>query len=592
MEYISRILKLLFLGVWLYGSCVFAQEQNISTAHDQNQTHSSDLLFCDTQTQLKKNDLFSNLINPKATKEFYTNYCKKTHTPAWNNSLQELSKQSQELMQSIQESYDHGLNPNKYHLEALVEYKTRMRSDDANQTLEQKYRALYRMDVVLTDAYISLAKDLYYGFTNWKQFKESKKEKNKKLLKNQEEDQNEKDDVIEWERAVKAPIYPAKELIENLAMNKIAHSLAVLSPDCQEYRRLMKSLKYYRMLHANGGWEKIPSGPTIRTQQSDNRLALIKKRLYITGELPEIENNATTLYDEPKLIDAVKLFQESHNLMNDGLIGKKTINALNISSATKISKIILNLERYRWLHQGLDQYPSYININIPAFRMQVFEHGEEVFGMKVIVGKQKRPTPVLNSKISYAVLNPTWTAPKTIVKEDILQKESMDEYLESHSMRIYSNVEGEMVEVQADDINWSDYMDKENVPFTFKADAGETNPLGEVKFIFNNNYSVFMHDTNQRDLFKNEYRALSSGCLRLGEPMRLLSYLLEKKDAIIEKEDDEEADKIVNLKKKVPVVIRYMTVSVDKNDHIYFYDDIYGFDALQKESIKDNSWML
>jgi murein L,D-transpeptidase YcbB/YkuD len=325
-------------------------------------------------------------------------------------------------------------------------------------------------------------------------------------------------------------------------------------------------------------------------EQSDERIPLIKKRLYLSGELHELENNETFLYSEPQLVDAVKSFQALHNLTQDGLIGAKTINALNIPVTSKISKIILNLERFRWLNQGMDTYQSYININIPSFQMQVFEYGKEVIAMKVIVGKKERPTPVLNSKISYAVLKPSWTAPKTIVKEDILEKANMQEYLQSHNMRVYLNLEGEMSEVNADEIDWSVYAEDEHIPYIFKADSGEANPLGEVKFIFNNRFSVYMHDTNQRYLFKNQYRALSSGCLRLNEPMKLLTYLLDTKDAIID--EQEGSDHIVNVKKKVPVVIRYMTVSVDGDNRIFFYDDIYGYDELQRDSIKENSWML
>lgn len=589
MKFFTQIVKILLLGVWLYGSSLLAQTQSITDTTEHNQTIVPDLRLCKNFKELKKSDIFLGLNSLKETREFYIDYCKHSDALAWSDESLHLNHQAKELIQSIRDSYDEGLNPNKYHLQAL-EMQLEAFNNEMYQSGEEKQHALNRIDVLLSDAYISLANDLYYGFTNWKRFKESKKEQNKKLARNNDSVKNDKEDTIEWERPVKTPIYPSKYLMTNLTLDKISDSLSSLSPDSAEYHRLKESLKYFRTLHANGGWGKIPEGPTIRIKQSDERVSLIKKRLYVSGDYHERENNETILYNEIELIDAVKSFQTRHNLTNDGLIGKKTINALNISSSSKVSKIILNMERYRWFNNGMDQYQSYIDINIPAFQMQVLEEGKEVIEMKVIVGKKKRPTPILNSKISYAVLNPTWTAPTTIVKEDILQKDNMQEYLLDHNMRVYATVDGELVEVNYDEIDWSLYSDKEYVPYVFKADAGESNPLGVVKFIFNNKYSVYMHDTNQRYLFKNEYRALSSGCLRLSEPMKLLSYLLEKKDAIIDKEED--ADFIVNLKKKVPVVIRYMTVSVDKNNLVYFYDDIYGYDALQRESIKDNSWML
>jgi murein L,D-transpeptidase YcbB/YkuD len=583
MQLLSQIIKILFMGVLLHGVALLAED----VVYDSHYTPLSESQLCRDFKELTKTNSSLQLNSFQEVKEFYNDYCKRSDTLAWSDASFRLSNQAIDLMQSVQDSYDQGLNPNKYHLSAFLMHIQTMNSD-ANQSTKQE--SLNRIDVLLSDAYITLAKDLYYGVTDWKKFKESKKEQNKKLFKNQDIPESSKEDIIEWDRAKKNSIHLSSYLEINLAANKISDSLNILSPDSQEYRRLMASLKYYRMLLGSGGWEKIPSGETIKIGQSDERLVLIKKRLYITGDLDKIENNESTLYNETKLIDAVKSFQAAHNLTQDGLIGQKTMNALNISASAKVGKIILNMERFRWLNQGMDNYEAYININIPAFLMQVLEYGNEVIGMKVIVGKKERPTPVLNSKISYAVLKPSWTAPKTIVKEDILEKGNLQEYLQSHNMRVYMNLDGEMFEVNADEIDWSLYAEAEYIPYIFKADSGEANPLGEVKFIFNNKYSVYMHDTNQPYLFQNEYRALSSGCLRLNEPMRLLAYLLDTKDAIIAEQKG--ADQIVNLKKKIPVVIRYMTVSVDKNNRIYFYDDIYGYDTLQKESLKANSWML
>ncbi|MBA3026968.1 MAG: L,D-transpeptidase family protein, partial [Sulfurimonas sp.] len=531
MQFSIRIIKILLLGVFLCGSILFGGNnilngfsEPINTINVSRQTLPNEFTLCTDFKKLEKVDVFLQLNTPQETKQFYIDYCKHADTFAWSDSSLRLNNQAIDLIQSIEDSYNEGLNPNKYHLNSFIAH-IKLMDSDANQS--SKTDSLNRIDVLLSDAYITLAKDLYYGITDWKQFKASKIEKKKKLAKNQEIVKNDKEDIIEWERAKKTPIYPAKYLAINLAENKISDSLHRLSPDAQEYRRLMESLKYYRTLYANGGWETIPSGATIRMEQTDERIPLIKKRLYLSGELHELENNETCLYSEPQLIDAVKSFQTFHNLTQDGLIGAKTINALNIPVTSKISKIILNLERFRWLNQGMDAYQSYININIPSFQMQVFEYGKEVIAMKVIVGKKERPTPVLNSKISYAVLKPSWTAPKTIVKEDILEKANMQEYLQSHNMRVYLNLDGEMSEVNADEIDWSVYAEDEHIPYIFKADSGEANPLGEVKFIFNNRFSVYMHDTNQRYLFKNQYRALSSGCLRLNEPMKLLTYLLD-----------------------------------------------------------------
>lgn len=570
----QKIFKISLLSLLFWGVFLLAEEPNQP--------------FLGLSEALKK----SNLNAPQETKQFYKEYCKSvTCTLVWSDDSLHLNAQAMELLHAIQGSYDQGLNPNKYHADALLaDAKVIENSAD----MHAKMDALLRIDILLSDAYMALAKDLYYGVTDWKKFKASKLEKKKKLAQNKEIVENEKEDTIEWERAKKPPLHFPAYLAQNLATQQISHSLDALSPDAKEYHQLMASLKYYRALHVSENIsknrKKIPLGATIRIQQSDERVPQIRARLQLLGELQAQQNGETFLYGEPYLIDAVKSFQASHNLTQDGLIGAKTIHALNISAAEKITKIILNLERFRWLNQGLDAYEAYIDINIPAFEMQVIEHAKQVIEMKVIVGKKERPTPILNSKISYAVLKPSWTAPKTIVKEDILQKAEMQEYLLSHNMRVYLNVEGELLEVDSREIDWSVYVNEEEIPYIFKADSGEANPLGEVKFIFENNYSIYMHDTNQRHLFGNENRALSSGCLRLSEPMKLLAYLLGTKDAIID--EDEATDKVVRIAKKLPLVIRYMTVGVDSNNRVYFYDDIYGYDELQKESLKENSWML
>ena len=209
-----------------------------------------------------------------------------------------------------------------------------------------------------------------------------------------------------------------KSLTKNLEQNSISTSLEALRPNFIEYTRMMDALKYYRELTEKGGWQTIPAGPTIRIGHNDARVELIKKRLFATAELKEITTLEHTTYDEEELIEAVKSFQKSHNLKPDGLIGKKTIHALNVPASKIVEKIILNLERFRWLTPNLDKVPGYISINIPAFKMQLYEEGHERINMKVIVGRKDRPTPVTHSKLSYAVLNPSWTAPQTIIKED------------------------------------------------------------------------------------------------------------------------------------------------------------------------------
>jgi len=536
-----------------------------------NQKSIKQYSVCNSLVLYKKTNFFSTLNNSLLTQKFYTQYCKHLQNFAWFDSTLQYSPQALDLLASIDDSLHYGLNPEKYHQNELASDRDLLENGTFSSD-EKKIALMNTIDLLLTDAYITMAEDLYYGFTDWEKFKTSKIA----------------DEQIEWDRPTKLPLLVTKRLFDSLKKNSIKSSLETLNPDFKEYTRLIKALAYYRSLEKDDEWVKIPFGSLIILNSTDERLPLIKKRLLESGELDTITDPDGTLYDDKILISAVKKFQSRHNLSADGLIGNKTIVAMNVPLSKKITTIILNLERYRWLNSGMDKTDAYIDINVPAFTMQLLEKGDELFHMNVIVGTKDRPTPILSSKISYAVINPTWTAPQTIVKEDILEKKNLLKYLQKHNMRVYRQIHGEMIEQNPRAINWEPYKEAGAAPFTFKADAGKSNPLGVVKFIFPNKYSIYMHDTNSRGLFKNEYRALSSGCIRLGEPKKLLTYLSPKEDIISGEIEDEHR---VDLQKRLPVLIRYMTVGVDSDQKVYFYNDIYGYDDLQLQNIKKINFM-
>lgn len=200
--------------------------------------------------------------------------------------------------------------------------------------------------------------------------------------------------------------------------------------------------------------------------------------------------------------------------------------------------------------------------------------------MKTIVGRASRPTPILYSTISHAVLNPSWTAPKTIIRKDILESKNISAFLQDHDIRVYEHVRGELYEIDPTQIDWNQYKEKKQIPYTFKTDAGETNPLGKIKFLFPNSHFVYLHGTNTPALFKKSDRALSSGCIRLSSPQKLYNYLMDQWENPDNKIQDttEEADTSVRLQKKLPILLRYMTISVENSNSITLHDDIYGYD--------------
>lgn len=254
-----------------------------------------------------------------------------------------------------------------------------------------------------------------------------------------------------------------------------------------------------------------------------------------------------------------------------------------------IDKLVVNLERFRMLPKGVESRGTYIDVNIPSFTLKVIDHGYEILDMKAIVGRPERPTPVLNSRISNAVLNPSWTAPETIVQKDILgAKERMGEYLMSHDIRVYQYSGGGLIEIDPGTVDWNQYKGKKKIPYTFRTDSGETNPLGKIKFNFPNRHFVYMHDTNAPSLFKKSKRALSSGCIRLSNPQKLLDYLSGKWENPDQstQENTDESDKPLKLQIRPYVLLRYMTLSVDPDGTVIMYDDIYGYDKLQLKSLR------
>lgn len=335
-------------------------------------------------------------------------------------------------------------------------------------------------------------------------------------------------------------------------------------------------------------------------KQEEKRLKLLE--MNITDQTPEEEKIRKFEWEKPQkalldeniyLIDNLKnqaIFESLKSLHPKFKEYNRFVEALKNfreqKATNNIHKIILNMERFRWLTKNYEESEKAVVVNIPSFKMQVVEFGDVAWDMRVIVGKPERPTPILEGSLTYATLNPYWTAPETIIKEDIVKKNDVIGYIKSHNMKVF-NVKNK-TPVNAEDINWSVYKDRKDIPFIFRAEPGIDNPLGELKFTFPNKYSVYMHDTNHREFFKYDYRAFSSGCVRLKEPKKLLGYFLGKNEDInLTKLNTENKPEMgLNLKIEVPIVFKYMTVSIDKQNQISYYEDIYGYDLTNMKSMK------
>ena len=353
-------------------------------------------------------------------------------------------------------------------------------------------------------------------------------------------------------------------------------------------RKLEKALHFYETIDKNGGWNIVKADfRLLKEGQSHRAVPAIKARLRVTGDY-----NLTADLNEtygPDLAEAVRIFQARHGLKADGIVGPRTVEALNIPVTEKIEKIRLNIERLRWLTDGNGDF---VAANIPDYSLTLYRQERPVLTMKTVVGRRDRPTPMLSDTLTYAVLNPYWRAPKTIVEEDILPKlrAGAFDYLDRVGIVAVEAADGN-VTVDLRSVDWRRY-ESENIPYIFLQKPGLHNYLGFVKFMFPNDFDVYIHDTSHDELFEESDRARSSGCIRVEKPLELFHALFNPhgdngwRYKKIVRELMKREEKLVGLPDPLPVYILYMTAYVDENDRVRFLPDIYGYDRQMEECLK------
>lgn len=286
------------------------------------------------------------------------------------------------------------------------------------------------------------------------------------------------------------------------------------------------------------------------------------------------------------MVAALKLFQSRHGLPNTGILGRSTIKALNLSPQKRIQQILINLERYRWVSHQFGK--RYIAVNIADFSLRAIQQDQTALEMPVIVGNLYKQTPVFTGMMSHIVLNPYWYVPKSIVIETLLDKiKKNPSYLTEEEFTVLKKTSSRnWQEVDPEEVDWSS-INEEEFDLNLRRDPGPGNPLGKMKFIFPNPYSIYLHDTNQPSLFKKGKRTLSSGCIRIAQPRKLFEFVMsdpaqagnttwDETKLNQELERDEEVH--ISLKKPIPVHMLYETAWVDDRGLMQFRDDIYGRD--------------
>jgi murein L,D-transpeptidase YcbB/YkuD len=216
-------------------------------------------------------------------------------------------------------------------------------------------------------------------------------------------------------------------------------------------------------------------------------------------------------------------------LIDDGVIGEDFFAAINYSHADLMAKIKVNLERLRWLPDFTDNQKDKIIVNIPDYQLFYVQDGDTMFSSRVVVGKAYRQTPVFKAEMGYLVFSPTWTLPQTILWEDVIPSIQKDpSYLKQNNMKVLNFQENE---IDYKEVDWESLEDEEDFPYLIRQKPGDENPLGRVKFMFPNNYSIYIHDSPAKHLFSVDERTFSSGCIRMEKAEEFASLLLENAGA-------------------------------------------------------------
>jgi len=367
-------------------------------------------------------------------------------------------------------------------------------------------------------------------------------------------------------------------LAQALDDGRLAVFLERLGPRHSAYRTLQRSLTDHLRIRAAGGWPTVDGGPKLKRGDCGLRVHQLRARLAASGDLAAAAVSRGNCFDEG-LARAVARFQHRHGLYDDGVVGVRTLAALNVPVEARVRQIQLNMERWRWLPADLGA--RYLLVNIPGFEMQVIQAGQAVRIMRTIVGKKKRPTPVLSSRITYLEINPYWHVPAKIAREDLLPKiQANPSYLVRQNFRVYDSWSRDARAIDPLSVNW-DVMSEEYFPVRLRQEPAGQNALGRVKFMFPNDRSVYIHDTPSKRLFKRASRPFSSGCVRVENPLELVSLLLDDPEwdaARLSEAVASNERQVVILDDPIPVHLVYLTAWVADDGRTHFGDDIYGHD--------------
>jgi L,D-transpeptidase YcbB len=488
-------------------------------------------------------------------------YAIRNFEPAWSAHLGP-TPQARALLTEIGKAGNEGLTPEDYHFGRLEAMAAQLASAGPDATpVILGLRADF--DLLMTDAAFLLGAHILGGRINPETIHAS------------------------WS-AFSHEVDLVRLVNDGLQGGRMAHLVQGLHPSYTGYTGMRQALATYRRMAAAGGWPQLEAGPSLEMADEGPLVEQLRERLSASGDLNEPPVSVPSYFDAP-LEAAVKVFQHRHGLEADGVVGKKTRQALNVPVEQRIRQLLINMERWRWIPNDLG--PRYLVVNIADFNLTMVDESKMRGAMRVVVGRAYRKTPVFSGTMTYLDFNPFWNVPRKLAVEDILPRIKKDPaYIQEQGFRVFSGWSEDAVELSPNEVDWASFH-KGNFPVRLQQAPGPKNALGRIKFMFPNQHAVYLHDTPAKGLFNSVSRSFSSGCIRVEDPVTLAEFVLEGMDGwdreTIAKHLGDGQRLVVRLQRPIPVHLLYWTAWADESGTVFFREDIYERDAPLMRALKE-----
>ena len=572
MKYLLNILLLILFSTSILSA--LPSDSNNTTKQESNATK----IF---KEAFKKSP--SKLLKTIPQKKFLINfYHKNSYLPLWIREDKLDEKKYAQLFEYIEQ--DITLNQ-----KGLIYNNYQMLKKSLDNNLSQE--ELLHTELKLSSLYYNFLIHTIYGEIQWKIFGYKLSSLKKRRIN------------AAWVKRK-----PKFNLIKLMKRSDINQTINDITPKRFGYEGLLLALKKLEAIKAKGGWKELPYFKRLAIGSGGDIVLKLRERLKASDDYRECNETNNSLLVIQKtthtkdlnlsrdtifghcLNDAVKIFQARHGLHVDGIVGKGTRKALNISLDEKIAKIRLNIDRIKWLPR--EKKARYLIVNIPEFMLHYIEAGKTKQNLAVITGDKKHPTPIFSENISYVVLNPYWKIPEGIVRREMIPAMIKDpNYLKRQGIETHRTWYENSRIMDTSSLYLEEYLyGNKKFPYRLMQPPGPKNALGKIKFKFPNRFSVYLHDTPTRYLFNRTVRAFSHGCVRLSKPRKLLETIATFNPDI----NMTKAKKILkgkrktqlNLKEKLPIYIVYLTAGMNSNGRIEFRNDIYNYDKYQKRRLR------